>query len=450
MGDNYKVRRVWRMLVETLAAVGLFVAAGVLASPAQAETWCSSAGCAYDPSPATNISAVAGPGTLTVSWTAPNPGLDYYGTPATISGYQVQANVAGGSYAAGTCYTSSTSCTIKNLDNGVDTWIQVAAYTESGRSFNSGNGPWKPCCEVPTAPQNVYSSISKTTARVAWTAPSNATAAGTNLQYQVNSTPATTPCITSSLSCDIAGLIPGTGYTFSVTAASNAGTSPAGTSASVTAQGPPTSPQGVTAKLGTRGTAAISWDAPMNSGGSPITSYAVTATPGGQACMSTGATSCVVTGLTNGTAYTFSVVASNALGASPAASSGGSKTLMARPSAPRNAKARLSRGSVIVTWSAPASLGGTRLTGYQVTSPQMGASCKTPKTSCTIKRLAAGGQYSFLVAATNAQGAGAQAPTNTVKVPGAKPVTRPTTPTTPATPAEPTPAPSGLADQNFH
>jgi subtilisin-like proprotein convertase family protein len=62
----------------------------------------------------------------------------------------------------------------------------------------------------------------------------------------------------------------------------------------------------------------VSWGAP-NPGGSPITGYTVTATPGGKTCTTTGALSCVVTGLTNNIAYTFAVTATNALGTGPAA-----------------------------------------------------------------------------------------------------------------------------------
>ena len=60
-------------------------------------------------------------------------------------------------------------------------------------------------------------------------------------------------------------------------------------------------------------------------GGSPITSYTVTSSPGGKTA--TGASSPItVTGLTNGTAYTFTVTATNALGTGPASSPSNSVT----------------------------------------------------------------------------------------------------------------------------
>jgi hypothetical protein len=84
----------------------------------------------------------------------------------------------------------------------------------------------------------------------------------------------------------------------------------------------PAAPSGVSASPG-NGSATVSWTAP-SSGGSPITSYTVTPYIGGtpqQATTVTGsppATSATVTGLTNGTAYTFTVSATNAVGTGPA------------------------------------------------------------------------------------------------------------------------------------
>lgn len=75
---------------------------------------------------------------------------------------------------------------------------------------------------------------------------------------------------------------------------------------------PPSAPTNATATAG-NGQASISWVPPANPGTFPVTSYQVTASPGGQSCL-TSSTSCTITGLTNGTTYTFTVAALNGAG----------------------------------------------------------------------------------------------------------------------------------------
>jgi hypothetical protein len=80
--------------------------------------------------------------------------------------------------------------------------------------------------------------------------------------------------------------------------------------------------------------ARVSWQAPASDGGSPITVYTATASPGGKTCSSTKALWCTITGLTNGTAYTFTVKATNAIGTGPASASSRPVTPDARATLP--------------------------------------------------------------------------------------------------------------------
>jgi alpha-tubulin suppressor-like RCC1 family protein len=77
----------------------------------------------------------------------------------------------------------------------------------------------------------------------------------------------------------------------------------------------PQAPTGVTATAG-NAQATVSWTAPASLGSGTLTGYTATADPGGKTCTSTAATSCTVSGLTNGTKYRFTVVTRTTAGES--------------------------------------------------------------------------------------------------------------------------------------
>jgi len=78
---------------------------------------------------------------------------------------------------------------------------------------------------------------------------------------------------------------------------------------------PPGAPTAVGAIAG-ENSATVSWASPKS--GEGITGYTVTAAPGGRTATTSGATFATVTGLTNGTSYTFTVTATNTAGTSAA------------------------------------------------------------------------------------------------------------------------------------
>ena len=192
----------------------------------------------------------------------------------------------------------------------------------------------------------------------------------------------------------------------------------------------PGTPTGVVATAG-NASALVSWTAP-STGGSPLTSYTVTpfvgSTPQTPVTVSGNppATSTTVGGLTNGTAYTFTVTATNAIGTgSPSApSSAVTPSTPTAPAAPTGVVATAGNASASVSWTAP-STGGSPLTSYTVT-PFVGSTPQTPvtvsgnppATSMTVGGLTNGTAYTFTVTATNAIGTGSPSAPSSAVTPG--------------------------------
>jgi hypothetical protein len=134
----------------------------------------------------------------------------------------------------------------------------------------------------------------------------------------------------STTMATVTGLTNGTAYTFTVTATNAAGTGPASAASnSVTPTSPATVPGAPTGVMAWPGNAQanVSWTPPTSNGGSPITGYTVTASPGGQTgSVGSNATNAIVSGLTNGTPYTFMVAATNSAGTGPASAPSNSVT----------------------------------------------------------------------------------------------------------------------------
>jgi hypothetical protein len=222
----------------------------------------------------------------------------------------------------------------------------------------------------------------------------------------------------------MSGLTPGTTYTFTVTATSMGGTSSASspsnsitTSSPTTAPGAPTS---VTATSTGATTANVSFTAPASNGGAAITSYAATSSPGGITGTISQATSGTIamTGLTAGTAYTFTVTATNSAGTSAASSPSNSATTVGAPTVPTSVVATSTgKRSATVSFAAPASNGGSAITSYTATSTPGGITqtlAQATGGTFAFDGLQPGTAYTFAVTATNAIGTSAAATSNSI------------------------------------
>ncbi len=176
----------------------------------------------------------------------------------------------------------------------------------------------------PSAPTGVTATPGDASAVVSWTAPASdggSPITGYTATSSLAGRAVPASCTTTgALSCTVTGLTNGIPYTFTVTAANApGGTGPASApSAPVTPFTVPESPTGVIAAPGDA-SALVSWTAPAFDGGSPITGYIATSSPDGRTCTTSGAHFCMITGLANGTRYSFIVRATNAAGTGKAA-----------------------------------------------------------------------------------------------------------------------------------
>ena len=156
--------------------------------------------------------------------------------------------------------------------------------------------------------------------------------------------------------------------------------------------------------------------------------FAGTATTPVQAVTALGtATTTAVTGLINGTSYTFIVSATNAVGTGPASARSNAVTPAAAvtvPGAPTLGAVTAGNGSATVTWTAPANNGGSAITGYDVrvfagtTLFKTGPAPASP-TSLLVTGLTNGTTYTFDVAARNATGVGAASARSAPVIPAA-------------------------------
>ncbi len=184
--------------------------------------------------------------------------------------------------------------------------------------------------------------------------------------------------------------------------------------------GSPTTPGSPTAVAATAGpgSATVTFSPPANDGGAPITGYVVTTTNVTQDIWdgrTIGAASpIVVSGLTGGDSYLFTVMAANSFGLS--VPSGVTNTVVAGasgpPGPPPQPTATAGIRSATVSFSPPADGGGGAITGYTVTATDLtdvahgGQTATGQQSPIMLSGLIGGDTYQFTVTATSALGAG--------------------------------------------
>ncbi|MBS2025008.1 MAG: Ig-like domain-containing protein [Deltaproteobacteria bacterium] len=266
---------------------------------------------------------------------------------------------------------------------------------------------------VPGAPTEVTATAGVRSATVRWTAPvSDGGAKITG--YIVSVTPRGNYSIafgSDGVSATVAGLANATSYTFTVHATNGAGDSAeSAPSSAVTTLGLPGAPTGVSGAASLL-SVQLSWTAPADSGGSPITGYLITPSIGLTLTSIGTATSTTVLNLSSTSTYTFTVAAITAVGTGPASDPSAGVTPLPTatvPGAPTGVTATATGLTASVSWTAPASDGGAAITGYTVFQAVNGAdfaqAAVTTSTSAIVSGFSPGDSVVFEVFARNPVG----------------------------------------------
>lgn len=345
------------------------------------------------------------------SWAAYGQPLQLHGNtfePATGQQYAVAVSIDGVIDGSGNDWgtTDPTAVKARIYDQEDDLTRPSTVTTDPLLTGPAAATPSAP----PTQPRNVTAVPSDASLTATWAAPEldgGATVTG----YQVTATAAGAAPVTvavpgTATTADITGLTNGTAYRVTVTATNSAGPSaPSLPSQPATPSGVPDAPAGVGATAADR-SAVIHWTAAA-ANGSPVTSYTVTASPGGATqTVSGSANQTTFTGLENGETYTFTVTATNANGSSAPSQPSAAVVPVGKPGKPGKPTAKVTGTKVTLTWT-PADPNGAAVVAYKVmtVSGPTRPTATTKRTKVTLKGLKPG-RYRFTVKAVNSTGAG--------------------------------------------
>jgi len=371
-------------------------------SPASAAS--SSFVAVSSPSAPTLTGVTLGPNSVTVAFT---PGADG-GSPITDNSVTC-TSTDGGMTATGT--GASSPIVVGSLSNSHTYTCAVVSINVVGSGSASAPSSSFVAAVLPDAPTITSATPGNNDVAVAFTAGSagggtitgfTATCSSSDGGVTQTGTGASSPVTVSSLSN-------GNTYTCTVVATNAVGDGPASAaSSSFVAAGPPDPPVITSVDLAADSVTLGITDA--GDGGSAITAYTATCTSsdGGATQSNSGSTSPItIASLTNGNTYTCTVVATNAIGDSPASVASGSFVAAGTPSAPTIGAVTPASDAGIVAFT-PGSDGGGAVEAYVVTctSGDGGVTRTAFGTSSpiTVGSLVNGDSYTCTVLAINAIG----------------------------------------------
>jgi fibronectin type 3 domain-containing protein len=354
---------------------------------------------------------VAGDRSVALSWSAPTDG----GSPLT--GYKLYRSTTSGAETLLTTLGTATSYTDVGLSNGTTYYYKLTAGNSIGDSALSSERSTT-AFGKPASPALGSATGGNAQITLNWSAPSdNGGSALTGYKlYRATSSGAETLLTTvgNATSWTDTGLNNGTTYYYKLTAGNAAGDSSLSNEVSAIPATTPAAPSWRPAAAG-NGTLTLSWNPPGDSGGAAVTGYKLyrASTSGSETLLTTlgNLTTYTDTGLSNGTTYYYKLSAANSLG-DGTASAELSATPVApatAPGAPALSSATAGNANVTLSWSAPASDGGSPVTGYKVyrgtaSGGETLLATLGTATSWTDTGLSNGTTYYFRLTAGNAAG----------------------------------------------
>jgi hypothetical protein len=367
----------------------------------------------YSPLPAPTIVSVApGDHSLTVSW---SPGAVVSGDP--VVGYTITTSYAG----VVTVGPDVTSATITGLQNGTSYTVVVSADAADGLGEPSAQSSSVTPVGPPDAAEAVSAADINYEIVVQWV-PNSLDLHGWATGFDI---------VVSSGGTEVASQVAGqyqteayfqvptdADYSVTVTPFNSYGDGPPSTPPDVFVYGPLGAPTGVHAALD-GADLMLTWTPPTNTGGQTITGYQISAASGVIDTVGATAVSAVVSGLTPGAKYSFTVAALSAEGTGASSTAVSATFPAVAPGTPVGVAAAAGIKDVTVSWSPPTSTGGDPISGYIIdvyacvpkSSPcvqklirAVGVTAATRQH--TIGALANGALYFFTVAAKTKAGVG--------------------------------------------
>ncbi len=380
------------------------------------------------PSAPTGLTAVAGDGRVTLSWTAAATSAS-----APIIEYVVEQSIDAATWTTSARVPGSTTyATVSGLSNGLAHQFRVSAVNSLGSSSPSSpvsSTPRQPT--APSAPSQLTATAGRESVALTWAAPTDSGGA-TVVDYVIEYTTDSTSWVVfndgvgTARSITLNGLVGGVAHQFRVKAVNSVGVSTASNEVSATpiAVSVPGPVRFLQAVAGLE-TVSLYWSTPIDTGGSAISSYRIEQSTDGGTTYSVvrnnpvSLRSATLGSLTGGIEHLFRVSAINSAGPGSPVIVRATPRAASAPSAPRFLNGSVSFESATLSWNSPLSNGGRSITEYRIeksddsgTSWTQVATTTWSRRYVTIAPLAGGVQVQFRVIAVNSVGGGT--PSNVV------------------------------------